>query len=284
MLNFDGKVAIITGGGRGIGKATALTMAKLGAKVCIASRTKEDLEVACQEIREAGGECMYVPTDISSLEQIKNLIDKTVEAYGRLDILINNAAGSSSSSGGDDIVNCSEERWNQIMDGTVTNVYRCSHYALPHIIKSGGGSIVNVGSTQGMSGRKDNVAYSSAKAAIVNLTRCMAMDLLDYNVRVNCAVPGHIDNEFFVALKEVLAHPEREEEIIAKQPLSIQKKIREQVERFRTSASARTHLGRGFNGTPQEMANAIVFLASDAASFINGTTLVVDGGSSAGKW
>jgi meso-butanediol dehydrogenase/(S,S)-butanediol dehydrogenase/diacetyl reductase len=281
-MSFEGKVAVITGGGRGIGRATAITMAKKGAKVCVASRTQEDLEQTCSMVREVGGDCMYVVTDICDLGQIKNMVDKTVEAYGRLDILVNNAAGGTRTSSRGDILTVTEEEWQWTYAGTVTAVYRASQYALPHIIKVKG-NIVNVGSTQGMSGRRRNAAYSSAKAAIVNLTRCMALDLLDYGVRVNCAVPGHIDNEYYVALKAALNDPEHEEEIIADQPVSIQTKLRQQIEAYKTDPVVRTHLGRGFDGTPQEMANAIVFLASDEASFVNGEYLIVDGGSSCGK-
>jgi NAD(P)-dependent dehydrogenase (short-subunit alcohol dehydrogenase family) len=282
-MGFEGKVAIVTGGGRGIGKATAILLAKRGVKVCVAARTKEDLENTCQEIRNAGGEAMYVQTDISVLDQIKNLIDQTVNAYNRLDILINNAAGMPANVGTNSILKCTEQAWQQTLTGTVTSVYRCSHYALPFIIKSGGGAIVNVASTRGLSGRRSNIAYGAGKAAIINLTRCMALDLLDYNIRVNCACPGHIDNEFFVAVKSILANPEKEAEIMVAQPASIQARIKERLEALRSNPIARTSLGRGFNGTPEEMANAIVFLASDEASFINGEVLVVDGGSSAGK-
>lgn len=283
-MSFEGKVAIVTGGGRGIGRATAVTLGRRGAKVCVASRTKEDLEETCNRIRQAGGEAMYVPADITNLDQIKNMVDRTVEAYGRLDVLINNAAGTSSQRGvTSGILEITDEAWNATITGTVTNVYRCSHYALPFMIKGGGGAIVNVASTRGLSGRKGNVAYGAGKAAIINLTRCMALDLLDYNVRVNCACPGHIDNEFFLAVKQILEEPEREAEIIAEQPASIQKRIHERLQALRDNPVARMSLGRGFNGTPQEMANGIVFLASDEASFVNGEILVVDGGSSAGK-
>lgn len=282
-MGFEGKVAIVTGAGRGIGKATAITLAKRGAKVCAASRTAEDLEITCQTIKELGGESIYVPTDITQLDQIKNMIDKTVGAFGRIDILVNNAAGMSTTAGGAGILDITDEAWNGTLTGTVTSVYRCSHYALPHMIKAGSGTIVNVASTRGLSGRRGNSAYGAGKAAIVNLTRCMALDLLDYRIRVNCVCPGHVDNEFFLAAKAIIAEPEREQEILASQPLSIQKRIAERLATLRDNPIARPSLGRGFNGTPQELANAIVFLASDEASFINGEILTVDGGSSAGK-
>jgi len=282
-MNFEGKVAIVTGAGRGIGKATAITLAKHGAKVCAASRTEEDLEITCQAIKDLGGECIYVPTDITDLDQIKNMINKTVEAFGRIDILVNNAAGVSTTAGKSGILDISDEDWNGTLTGTVTSVYRCSHHALPHMIKGGGGVIINVSSTRGLSGRKGNCAYGAGKAAIINLTRCMALDLLEYNVRVNCVCPGHVDNEFFLAAKAIIAEPWREQEILASQPASIQKKIMERLAALRDNPVGRASMGRGFNGTPQELANAIVFLASDEASFINGECLVVDGGSSAGK-
>lgn len=284
-MGFEGKVAIVTGSGRGIGRATVLKLAKGGAKCCIAARTLDEIEAVKQEVENLGGQAITVPTDVSDPAQIRNMIARTVEAFGRLDILVNNAAGGRSGpSGPQGILECSEEDWQATINGSLTQVYRASHYALPHIIKSGGGAIVNVSSTRGLSGRKASVAYGSAKAAVINLTRCMALDLLEYNVRVNCVCPGHVANEHMAATADLILHPEKESEILAEFAPPAQAKIRQRAEYFRVHPDQAVNiLGRGFTGYPKDLANVIVFLASDEASFVNGEVVAVDGGSSAGK-
>ena len=284
-MRFEGKVAIVTGSGRGIGRATVLGMTKEGGKCCVVARTMADVESVVGEVKARGGEAIGAQCDVGSTEQVKEMIEKTVETFGRLDIVVNNAAGGHSGPPrSNSILGVTEEDWTATINGTLNSVYRVSHHALPHIIKSGGGAIVNTSSTRGLSGRKNGAAYGAAKAGVINLTRCMAMDLMEYKVRVNCVCPGHVLNEHMKAQADILANPEREEDILSEFTPEVQLKIRGRVEHYRKHPEQLTTImGRGFDGYPQDLANAIMFLASDDASFVNGEVLVVDGGSSAGK-
>jgi len=284
-MRFKGKVAIVTGSGRGIGRATVLGMVKEGGKCCVTARTQADVDSVVREVKALGGEAIGVCCDVGDTEQVKNMIEKTVEAFGRLDIVVNNAAGGHSGPPrSNSILYVTEEDWNAVINGALTSVYRVSHHALPHMIKSGGGAIVNVSSTRGLSGRANGAAYGAAKAGVINLTRCMAMDLMQYKIRVNCVCPGHVLNEHMKATADILANPDREAEVLAEFSEEVQLKIKQRVEYYRSHPEQlATVMGRGFDGYPQDLANAIMFLASDDASFINGEVLVVDGGSSAGK-
>lgn len=285
-MRFQDKVAIVTGSGRGIGRATAISMAKEGAAVCVSARTREDIERVASEIRSFGGKAIAVGVDVCETDQVQNMISETVRAFGALHILVNNAAAGRRSAIGmsSGILGCNEEDWLYTINGTLSSVFRCSHYALPHIIASGGGAIVNISSTRGLSGRKDQIAYTAAKAGVLNLTRSMALDLLDKNVRVNAVCPGYTKNEYLIAATEILRHPEKREETLAGLPETTRKLVKERLAILETDPEkAKAIFGRGFEGYPQDIANAILFLASDEASFVNGEVLVVDGGSSAGK-
>jgi len=260
-------------------------MVKEGGKCCVTARTQADVDSVVREVKALGGEAIGVCCDVGDTEQVKNMIEKTVEAFGRLDIVVNNAAGGHSGPPrSNSILYVTEEDWNAVINGALTSVYRVSHHALPHMIKSGGGAIVNVSSTRGLSGRANGAAYGAAKAGVINLTRCMAMDLMQYKIRVNCVCPGHVLNEHMKATADILANPDREAEVLAEFSEEVQLKIKQRVEYYRSHPEQlATVMGRGFDGYPQDLANAIMFLASDDASFINGEVLVVDGGSSAGK-
>lgn len=282
---FEGKVAIVTGSGRGIGRATAIGLAKEGAKCCITARSLDEIESVKKEISALGGEAIVVRTDVGDLGQIKNMVDRTVESFGRLDYLVNNAAGGLGHN--TTILDCTEEQWQDAINGALTSVYRASHYALPHIIEAGGGAIVNVSSTRGLSGRRARVGYGSAKAGVINLTRCMALDLLDYNVRVNCVCPGHVESEYMKVAADILRDPSRKEDLLAPLTPSARTMIENRVKSAMvTPEQMASVVGRGFagfTGYPDQLANVIIFLLSDDASFVNGEILTVDGGSSAGK-
>jgi NAD(P)-dependent dehydrogenase (short-subunit alcohol dehydrogenase family) len=283
-MRFKDKVAIVTGSGRGIGRATVLGFVKDGGKACITARTEADVLSVKAEVEAMGGEAIGVLCDVGNTEQVKRMIDETVKAFGRLDYVVNNAAGGSRSGGPQGILDCTEEDWQSTLNGTLTSVYRVSHYALPHIIKAGGGAIVNVSSTRGLSGRRGSIAYGAAKAGVNNLTRCMALDLLDHNVRVNCVCPGHVLNEHMKLTADCIQNPDKVDELLAPWPEDVQAKIRGRLEFYRDNPEQVVSiLGRGFNGYPDDLANAILFLLSDEARFVNGEVVVVDGGSSAGK-
>ena len=283
---FEGKVAIVTGSGRGIGRATVLGLAREGARCCVTARTVEDIEAVASQVRASGGEAIAVKADVGDTAQVVNMIEKTVEAFGRLDVLVNNAAGGPASTPGHSatILECTEEEWDATINATLTSVFRVSHYSLPHIIKSGGGSIINVSSTRGLTGRKARVGYGAAKAGVINLTRCMALDLVPYNVRVNCVCPGHVESEYMKATADIIRDPLKRGEILSSLTPAGCETVEKRLEFYEGHPEQLASvLGTGFIGYPDELANAIIFLASEDASFVNGDILVVDGGSSAGK-
>ena len=283
---FEGKVAVVTGSGRGIGRATLIGMAKEGARCCVTARSVDEIEAVAAEIRALGGEAIAVQCDVADTAQVRNMIERTMAAFGRLDVLVNNAAGGLTSASGRSmtILECTEEDWDAAINGSLTSVYRVSHFALPYMIKSGGGAIVNISSTRGLSGRAGRVGYGAAKAGVINLTRCMALDLLDRKVRVNCVCPGHVESEHMKATADIIRNPARQDEVLSGLSAGARQKILGRLDFFRSHPEQLASvLGRGFTGYPDQLASAIMFLASDDASFINGEILVVDGGSSAGK-
>lgn len=236
------KVAIITGAAHGIGRATALRFAQEGAAVVVADIQDELGEGVVAEIEAAGGKASYLHTDVSAHADIRTLIETTVDRYGRLDILVNNAYASKKGS----VVDLSEEDWDHYMAIMVKAIFLAGKYAIP-AMKERGGAIVNLGSVHSFAAWPNNAVYETAKAAVINLTRQMAIDGGPLGIRVNAVCPGWI-----------LSHPEW---------------VSEEGLRW-----ARRIYPLGRPGQPEEIAKAIHFLVSDEASFITGHALVVDGG------
>jgi NAD(P)-dependent dehydrogenase (short-subunit alcohol dehydrogenase family) len=243
-----GKVALVTGGSSGIGRATALAFADEGAKVAIASRTQERGEVVVREIREAGGEAIWIQTDVSQADQVESMIREVVETYGRLDCAFNNA-GSGGRGGW--VAEIEEEDWDKTIDGYLKSVWLCVKYEIPEMLKQGGGAIVNNSSVDGKRGFPWDPVYSAAKHGVIGLTKSAAMQYADKAVRINAVCPGWIRTP---PVEWVLEHdPEAERGMILHQPI-------------------------GRLGRPEEVAQAVVWLCSDDASLVVGTALPVDGG------
>ncbi|MFC1712424.1 SDR family NAD(P)-dependent oxidoreductase [Candidatus Poribacteria bacterium] len=242
---LGGKVAIVTGAGSGIGKATAMLFAAEGAKVTVAEINAEPGEKAVQEIRDAGGEAIFVQADVTNESDAANMAKATVEKFGRLNILFNNVGTGS----GGTVVSVTEEYWDEIMNRNLKPAFLGSKYAIPEMIKAGGGSIINMASIGGLSGRF-SATFCASKGGIVHLTRSMAVAHARDNVRVNCVCPGYIDTPMIGGM---LSDPERRKAVGAKHPMN-------RV------------------GTAEEIAYAVIFLASDEASFVTGVVLPVDGG------
>ena len=244
------KVAIITGGSSGIGKATAILFAKEGAKVVIAARNPEDGRATVDLIKKTGGKAVFLRTDVSKEAEIKNLMDFTVKLFGRIDILCNNAGVELAKP----VTETTEEELNKILDINLKGVFFGCKHAIPHMLKSGGGSIVNTASSTGLVGSPNLAAYCASKGAVVLLTKETALDYAKKNIRVNCVCPGAILTPMIKRFTEKSQDPEQALKNLDKMhPI-------------------------GRIGRPEEVANAMLFLASDESSFVTGHALSVDGG------
>jgi NAD(P)-dependent dehydrogenase (short-subunit alcohol dehydrogenase family) len=244
-MKLQGKTAIVTGGGAGIGRAIAEAFAREGAQVVIANRTVSTGEEGVRSIAAAGGQAVFVPTDVSQSADVQNLIRQTIAHFGRLNVLVNNAGLSPLSS----VTECSEEEWDETLSINLKGPFLCSKYAIPEMLKAGGGSIINIGSVLGDVGMSRQAAYCASKGGLALLTRQMALDYGAQGIRTNCVAPGFIRTQMY----ETNNSPERKQQLNRLHPV-------------------------GRVGTPEEVAHMAVFLASDEASFVNGATLLVDGG------
>lgn len=252
--DLAGRVAIVTGGGEGIGAATALLLARYGADVVIAGRTEATLAQTSGAIEGATARhCLAVPTDVRDEEQVKRLVAKTIDAFGKVDILINNVGWSVPAP----LSKMETAAWREDFTLNADTAYYCTRAVGPHLRAQKSGSIVNVSSIAGDFGVMGFAGYSSAKAALQMFTRVAAAEWGPHGIRINCVAPGMIATEN--AMKDFEAANLDVDAICASTPLRRA-------------------------GKPEEVARAIVFLASDAASYITGATLLVTGGPSLGGY
>ncbi|TFG26019.1 MAG: glucose 1-dehydrogenase [Promethearchaeota archaeon] len=246
-MKLQGKVAIITGAGSGIGEATAILFSKEGAKVCCNSLSKSALRVV-EKINNSKGEAIFVQADVSIEDQAKLIIEKTIEIYGKIDIVFNNAGIVL----GGAIDTISTEDWDRTMAVNVRGIYLVSKYAIPYLKKTQG-VIVNNSSSVAIKGVPDRAAYTASKGAVLSMTRAMAADYIDDKIRVNAICPGTTDSA------------------------SLEQRIRNRggnYEEVRKKYIARQRIGR--LGTPEEIAEGVLFLATN--KFCTGVSLLVDGG------
>jgi len=254
-MQLSGKVALITGGAAGIGRATALLFAREGAAVAMADLNAQAGEAVVGEITRSGGRAIFESADVTRAEDCRRVVERTIREFGRLDILFNNAGIIRRAT----ILELSEDDWDRLMAVNVKSIYLLSREVLPHMQKQGGGSIINTASGWGLAGGAKAAVYCASKGAVVLLTKAMAIDHGPQKIRVNCICPGDTDTGMLRVEAQQLG---------------------EENGRFLAEAAKRP-LGRV--GSPDEIAQAVLYLASEVSSFVTGTALVVDGGGLAGS-
>lgn len=239
-FSLKDKIAIVTGAGRGIGKGIALGFAQAGAHVAVSSRTLEQVEATADEIRKLGRKSIAVQADVRESDQVRHMIDQTVKEFGRIDILVNNAGGGFHAP----LLDLSERAWDALIKENTRPVFLCSKEAARVMVEQKSGAIINISSIAGFVA---GGAYGAAKAAVNNLTISMAREWAPHHIRVNCIAPGTIETQGFLDTTENL------EELKSTIPLA-------------------------FFGNPEDVALAAIYLGSEAARYVTGETLVVDGG------
>ena len=241
----DQKVAIITGGSSGIGRAAAVALAKQGVKIAIAARRAKEGEETVRLVKEAGSEGIFVKTDVANENDVRSMVEKTVKQYNRLDYAFNNAGIEEMTT---PLVDQTSEVFDQIMNVNVKGVWLSMKYEIPEMIRTGGGAIVNTSSGAGVIGYPQQPIYIASKHAVLGLTKSAALEYAKSGIRINAIAPGVTETEMVERVDKQL------------------------IERLKSI----TPIGR--IGDPQEIANAVVWLLSDKASFVLGHTLLVDGG------
>ena len=241
------RVAIVTGGGTGIGRAIALELAELGADVVVASRDPQHLEPTADEIRALGCRALAIPTDIRIPAQVEALAEQTVAHLGKIDIHVNNAGGQYPGPAEE----LSVEGWRSVIDLNLNGTFYCSQAIARHMMRTGGGAIVNIVANFGRRAAPGLAHSAAARAAVINLTQTLALEWAKYSIRVNAVAPGVVMTEG--ALSEMLISPDAIESIERAIPL---KRL----------------------GTPEDIAHLVIFLVSDAAAYITGETIAADGG------
>jgi NAD(P)-dependent dehydrogenase (short-subunit alcohol dehydrogenase family) len=254
-MPLTNKVAVITGGASGIGRATALLFAREGASVAVADIDKAAGNRLVHEIGSSGGRALFEATDVTLASDCERIVERAIREYGAIHILFNNAGTIRRAS----VTELSEEAWDRVMELNVKSMFLMSREVIPHMAGTGGGSIINMASGWGLAAGPKAAAYCASKGAVVLLTKAMAIDHGPQRIRVNCICPGDTDTNMLRSEAQQLG---------------------EATDAFLAEA-ARRPLGRV--GKAEEIAQAAMYLASDASSFVTGTALVVDGGGLAGS-
>jgi NAD(P)-dependent dehydrogenase (short-subunit alcohol dehydrogenase family) len=250
LFSLKDKVALVSGASRGIGRSIAIGLAEAGADVGLASRNEQDLETVAKEIESVGRKALVIPTDVTDRDQIEAAIEKTEAELGKLQVLVNNAGGTRFMS---PLTDLRPEGWTKVLTLNLDSVFHATQFAAQRMIANGGGSIIQISSVGGITGAPGLSFYSAAKGAVRLFSQAVAKELAASNVRVNSIAPGFIATDLNAPLHD---DPNASEFVVSSIPM----------QRW---------------GQPEDIVGAAIFLASDASSFVTGTTLVVDGGQSA---
>ncbi len=248
LSGLENKIALVTGGGSGIGRACALAFAREGTKVVVADVVVKGGEETVQMIKEVGGESIFVKTDVSKTDDVEAMVKRAVDTFDRLDCAVNNAGIEGMMARTAD---CTEENWDRVIGINLKGVWLCMKYEIPEMLKHGGGAIVNMASVAALVGFQEMPAYCASKGGIMQLTKAAALEYAKAGIRVNAVCPGVIRTPMVERLTG--GNPEAESPFTAMEPV-------------------------GRMGTPEEIAEAVVWVCSDAASFVTGHPMVVDGG------
>jgi NAD(P)-dependent dehydrogenase (short-subunit alcohol dehydrogenase family) len=252
QFSLEGKTALITGGSRGIGEATALAFAKAGADVAITARKQEDLDEVAKKIQAEGRKALAVSAHVGRMDQIQKLVETVMEKFGKIDILVNNAGTSFNAPA----IDISEKAWDSVLNLNLKGLFFLSQAVAQKMKDLGGCNIINISSVAGLKVQDFTPHYSISKAAVIMVTKVFAKEWAAYNIRANCIAPGPIQTKLYDAIFEPLPEDQRE----------------------KAKGMAAQHVPLKRAGLPREIADAILFLASDASSYVTGQTFAVDGG------
>jgi NAD(P)-dependent dehydrogenase (short-subunit alcohol dehydrogenase family) len=256
-MRLGGKVALVTGAGSGIGRAIAVRLARDGAAIVLAGQRRAQLDETAALIASGGGTATAAACDIADAEQVRRMVDTAVQTHGRLDILVNSAARNRPETPVNErVAELSEAWWAATMDVNLTGAFHCCKCALQEMLRTGGGSIINVASTSGLTGNWNQGAYVASKHGLIGLTKSIALDYAAHGIRANAICPGFIETERSLKFSTLNRSPD-----------------------WRARKLAEIPLGR--LGQPDEVANLAAFLASDEAAYITGAAIPIDGGTAA---